>query len=296
MAIDIVKNLNTKPEEVNQRTAQSATDGASKMMQEKAGGQGTTTSSGKVNVMANLGVQQQEQQADSVVNQASQANQQLAQQQGQMNTEQEFQERVLSDQELIQHNAYSTQMQSLFQQYEQNMQGLDQSKVEFSSQLLAQSMRLQNQKYMDKLADIARKEDLQDDIAFSRKSADIARGREMTLLLNKLDFNRMKAIDEIDFRESIGMEDIESALAIAMTQEEDRRTAQNWDYFGQGVGAGATTYGTYQASGPNATAGDKKTGEAISKIGTQFGDAMGNVGDQQDNSSLNTLNKNLNSI
>ena len=296
MAIDIVKNLNTKPQEINQRTAQTATAGAQKMALEKAGAQGGASPTGRVNVAASLGEQQQEQMADNTVNQAAQANQQLAQQQGQMNAEQEFQERVLSDQELEVQNAYNLQMNSLFQQYEQNMQSLNQTQVEFSSQLLAQSMRLQNQKYMDELNDIARRENLQDDIAFATKSADIARGREMTLLLNRLDFNRMKAVDEIDFRESIGMEDIESALAIAMAQESDRRTAQNWQNFGTGVGAGATAYGTFKASGPNATAQDKKTGEMIGKIGTQFGQAIGQVGGQQDNSSLNSLNNNLNRI
>lgn len=237
MAIDIVKNLNTKPQDVNQRNAQTATAGAQKMALEKAGAQGGASPSGRINVAASLGEQQQEQVADNVVNQASKANQQLVQQQGQINTEQEFQERVLSDQELQVQNQYNLQMEGLFKNYERSRSELDQNKVDLDTQFLAQNMRLQNQKYIDELNDIARRERFDDDIKFQNKAADVARGYALNQMRDKLNWERIHKIKEIDFKESIGNEDIESALAIAMAQDDQRRTQQNWQNIGSATGA-----------------------------------------------------------
>ena len=244
--IDIVKNLNTKPQEINQRTAQSATAGAQKMVLEKEGAQGGAAPTGRVNVAARLGEQQQEQAADNTVNQAVKANQQQFEQQGQMNVEQEFQERVLSDEELQTQNTYNIQMQSLFDNYERSRAGLDQDKADFDTQMLAQNMRLQNTKYIDELNAIARRENFDNEIEFQNKAASVARGRSLELLNDRLDWERINKINEIDFNEEIGREDIENAMAVAMANDDMSRSRQNVQNIGNSIGAGAQAYATYK--------------------------------------------------
>ncbi len=245
MAIDIVKNLNTKPQEINQRTAQSATAGAQKMALEKAGAQGGAAPTGRVNVAARLGEQQQEQAADNTVNQAAKANQQQFEQQGQMNVEQEFQERVLSDEELQTQNTYNIQMQSLFDNYERSRAGLDQDKADFDTQMLAQSMRLQNTQYIDELNAIAKRENFDNEIAFQNKAAEVARGRSLGMLRDRLNWERINKINEIDFNEELGIEDIETAMAVAMTNDEIATNRQNMQNIGNTIGAGAQAYSTF---------------------------------------------------
>lgn len=273
MAIDIVNNLNTKPEEVNQRTAQSATDGAAKMMQEKAGGQGAANPSGKINVMANLGVQQQEQQADNNINQAVKANQQLTQQEGQMNAEQELNERVLSDQELQAQNAYNLQTEVLFNKFERSMQGLDQDRIDFDTQILAQNLRLQNTKYIDELNDIARRENLNDSVAFENKAARVARGRDLAMLQDRLDFERIEAFARQDFKEEIGNEDIEASLAIALSEDDEATTAQNWQNISTGIGGAADAGAAYFTA-----KGDKSSAKITKGIGKTLSNTAEGIG------------------
>lgn len=263
MAIDVIKNLNTKAP-TNNRTAQTASDGAAKMMQQKAGSQGQAVSSGKVNVMGNLGAQQQEQQADAVVNQAAQAQQNMAQAESNINEQQEFQERVLSDQELAQQNAYSLQTQTLYDNYARSMQSLDSDRADMNAKMLATNMRLQNQKYMDELDLIARREGLNDSIKFAEKATKIARGRDLDLLGDQLDWNRISSMKEIDFKESLGNEDIESALAIGLSQADDSRTRQNMGNIGTTFGSIAGAKSSYDAGVVNEASDlDRKNRQAF---------------------------------
>ena len=217
MAQSIVDNLNTQAP-VSQRTNQSATQAASKMAAEKAGGQGSSSApSGQVNVMAELAGDQAATQATANVDQAVDAQQGLANKEMQMEVQNEIAGRQLDEQELGVQNSYANQTEALMNNYNNSRKSLDSNRADFDGQMLAQNLRLQNTKYMDTLNDIARRENLEDEIAFKEKAAAIGRGNAYNLLKKNLDWKKAEAFASVDFKESIGNEDIEAALQIALS-------------------------------------------------------------------------------
>ena len=82
---------------------------------------------------------------------------------------------------------------------------------------------------MDTLNDIARRENLEDEIAFKEKAAAIGRGNAYNLLKKNLNWKKAEAFASIDFKEKIGNEDIEAALQIALSdigKEKNRAIGQ----------------------------------------------------------------------
>ena len=217
MATSIVDNLNTQAP-VSQRTNQSATQAASKMAAEQAGGQGSASApTGQVNVMAELAGDQAASQATANVNQAAEAQQGLVNKEMQMEVQQEIAGRQLDEQELGVQNAFANQTDALMNNYENSRKSLNNDRADFDGQMLAQNLRLQNTKYIDTLNDIARRDNLDDEIAFKEKAAAIGRGNALNLLKDQLDFERMEAFASQDFKEEIGVQDIENALSIALS-------------------------------------------------------------------------------
>ena len=265
MATSIVDNLNTQAP-VSQRTNQSATQAASKMAAEKAGGQGSSSApSGQVNVMAELAGDQAATQATANVNQAAEAQQGLANKEMQMEVQNEIAERQLDEQELGVQNAFANQTDALMNNYENSRKSLDSGRADFDGQMLAQNLRLQNTKYIDTLNDIARRDNLEDEIAFKEKAAAIGRGNAFNLLKDQLDFKRMEAFASIDFKEEIGNEDIESALKIALSDIDDQKTRQNWGMAGSAIGAAGSAYGSLASKPSDGSA------SGLEKIGNFFG-------------------------
>lgn len=241
--IDIVENLNTKPEEINQRTAQSATDGAAKMMNEKAGGQGQAAPSGKVNVMANLGVQQQEQQADATINKAVQANQQQFQQQSNIKVEEELMGRKWDEQELAVQQSYEQQFTALIDQFTQNEASLDNKRQSLNYEALAQSVRLQDKAYTDKLQIIMNKELLETGLTEQAITQQLAFGEELQALKDQADW-------KIDFeKERIDQEFIQSKEALHAAFKNGKamilsdQKAATWGAVSSMANTGAQAYG-----------------------------------------------------
>ena len=274
MAQNIVDNLNTQAP-VSQRTNQSATQAASKMAAEQAGGQGSASApTGQVNVMAELAGDQAASQATANVNRAAEAQQGLANKEMQMEVQQEIAERQLDEQELGVQNAFANQTDALMNNYENSRKSLDSNRADFDGQMLAQNLRLQNTKYIDTLNDIARRENLEDEMAFREKAAAIGRGNALNLLKDQMDFKRMEAFASQDFKEEIGMQDIENALSIALSDIDDQRSRQNAGMVGSALGAAGSAYGSLSQKQQVFDADGKATGiyeSGIDKIGKFFG-------------------------
>ena len=265
MAASIVDNLNTQAP-VSQRTNQSATQAASKMAAEKAGGQGTSSApSGQINVMAELAGDQAATQATANVDQAVDAQQGLANKEMQMEVQNEIAGRQLDEQELGVQNAFANQTDALMNNYENSRKSLDSGRADFDGQMLAQNLRLQNTQYVDKLNDIARRDNLEDEMAFKEKAAAIGRGNAFNLLKDQMDFKRMEAFASIDFKEEIGNEDIENALKIALTDIDDQQPRQNWGMAGNAVGAAGSAYGSLASKPSDGSA------SGLEEIGNFFG-------------------------
>lgn len=242
----IIDNLNTKSP-LNQRTAQSATQAASKMAAEKAGGSAPTTPTGQINVAAELNQSAAETQANQNIDQAAQAQQGLANQEMQQEVQQELAERQLNEQELAQQNSLANQTEALLNNYTNSQKSLDADRRDFNGQMLAQNLRLQNQKYMDELNDVARRENLDDEIAFAEKSKAIGRGNAFNQLRDQLDFERMEAMAKSDFQLEAGQQDIENALNIALSDINDAKTRQNWQMGANALGSAASAYGDFDS-------------------------------------------------
>ena len=239
--IDIVKNLNTKPEKVNQRTAQSATDGAAKMMQEKAGSQGRTGPSGKINVMANLGVQQQEQQAESNINQAVKQNQQQFQQQERLQEEQDLMGRRWSEEELKTQQIYDQQVTALLENFRENSQNINMQRDNVTTQALAQTMRLSDQAYVDKLNLIMEENLLKRGISEAELTQKLAYGEELEAISNQLDHQAEFEKERIDYEFIQSREALEEAFKQGKALTESRRREDQWNAFSNTVQAGIGT-------------------------------------------------------
>ena len=226
--IDIVENLNTKPEKVNQRTAQSATDGAAKMMQEKAGSQGQTGPSGKINVMANLGVQQQEQQADANINQAVKQNQQQFQQQERLQEEQDLMGRKWNEEELKTQQIYDQQVTALLENFRENSQNINMQRDNVTTQALAQTMRLSDQAYVDSLNLIMEENLLKRGISEAELTQSLAYGEELSALSDQLDHQAEFEKDRIDYEFIQSREALEEAFKQGKALTESRRRADQW--------------------------------------------------------------------
>ena len=206
--IDIVKNLNTKPQEINQRNAQTATAGAQKMALEKAGAQGGASPSGRVNVAASLGEQQQEQVANATVNKAVQANQQQFQQQANIQTEEELMGRKWDEQELALQQAYDQQFNALIDNFTENEANLDNKRQSLNNEAIAQTIRLQDKAYMDKLQILMNKELLEKGLTEQAITQQLAFGEELQTLKDQGDW-------KIEFeKERIDQEFLESKDAL----------------------------------------------------------------------------------
>ena len=226
--IDIVENLNTKPEKVNQRTAQSATDGAAKMMQEKAGSQGQTGPSGKINVMANLGVQQQEQQADANINQAVKQNQQQFQQQERLQEEQDLMGRKWNEEELKTQQIYDQQVTALLENFRENSQNINMQRDNVTTQALAQTMRLSDQAYVDKLNLIMEENLLKRGITEAELTQELAYGEELAAISDQLDYKAEFEKERIDYEFIQSKEALEEAFKQGKALTESRRRADQW--------------------------------------------------------------------
>lgn len=189
MAIDVINNLSTKPKQINNRDAQTATQGAEKLVQQKAGSQGAVQSTGKVNVMGNLGVQQQEQQAANTVNQADKVNRDLQQNQANMQADVENQERLMNEQELAIQNAYDQQVTALMDNMRQQQASLEGQINSVGLESLAQTLRQQDQLYIDKLRTTMEKDLLRKGISEAEMTEKLAFGDEFERLKEQSEWN-----------------------------------------------------------------------------------------------------------
>lgn len=245
--IDIIKNLNAKPE-TNQRTAQSASDGAAKMMQQKAGSQGQTGSSGKVNVMGNLGVQQQEQQADAMVNKAAQVNKQQFQQQNQMNEASETEAKVWDEQVLSQQNAYQRQFDMAYNNFANSKKQLGGKYNQLAAQTAATTLRLQNQEYVDKLNLTMQKELKEKQISEEQLTEQLAFGDEFERLKKQGEWKLEFESDKIDQEFMDSKEALQQAFKNGQTALESDREARMWGNISEGINTGVAGYQGYQAN------------------------------------------------
>lgn len=245
--IDIIENLNTKPE-TNQRTAQSASDGAAKMMQQKAGAQGQTGSSGKINVMGNLGVQQQEQQADAMVNKAAQVNKQQFQQQNQMNEANETEARVWDEQVLGQQNAYQRQFDTAYNNFANSKKQLGGKYNQMAAQTAATTLRLQNQEYVDKLNLTMQKELQSKRVTEEQLTEQIAFGQEFERLKKQGEWKLEFETDKIDREFMNSKEALEQAFKNGQTAIASDREAKMYGDIATGIETGASGYQNYQAN------------------------------------------------
>ena len=240
--IDIVENLNTKPETSN-RTAQSATEGAAKMMNEKAGGQGTVGPSGKVNVMANLGVQQQEQRADANINKAVQANQQQLQQQANLQTEEELMGRKWNEQELALQQAYDQQFNDLIDTFTENQANIANKKQSITNEALAQSIRLQDKAYMDRLQIAMNKELLETGLNEQQMTARLAFGEELQALKDQADWKIEFEKERIDQEFLQSKDALHAAFRNGKAMILSDQKAATWNAASSIVNTGTTAYG-----------------------------------------------------
>lgn len=157
----------------------------------------------------------------------------------------------------------------IFQNYQESIAELGLDKAAANLEQTAHVLAMSDQKYVDELKRVGTELRLQDELAFKREASSLAMQKNLEILEESFDMERLINADRREFQRAMANIDINTALQLA-DQAAKEASATNIIQGVTGVAQGAAKAGAFD----NLFAGDD-TGSDVSKSGSSVTDTLG---------------------
>jgi hypothetical protein len=116
--------------------------------------------------------------------------------------------------------------QDIFQEYSQAMDALEADKAAAELEQLGHLLAFSDKQYVDSIQRIAREQGMRDELEFKKQSQEIIMAAELSILGDKLNFERALNADDREFRREMAKMDLDSALRLAEIATKEANTVQ----------------------------------------------------------------------
>jgi hypothetical protein len=223
--------------------------------------------------MSNVGEQLANQQTQLQLQQVAQAEQQ-GQQQVQQQAEQVVKEEQLVQRDMTEQSArFMDQLMNdqlgVLQQFSKGEKQLNLKKDKARLEQIGFTLRLNNDKYINKLQEEGFRARLDNEAVFEEELARSIFAEELDLFRDNLDFRAMMGASDRDFQEQVASMDLNSAIELANASAQSAASQQMWSGIGTMVSGGVGAYGASSGAQPTTQQNWQAKMDAAPTLNTQ---------------------------
>ena len=268
--LDIVNKRQSSLSPVTQPLGPSQTSQLQQLSQATSG-RAPTQSTGPR--MSNVGEQLANQQTQLQLQQVAQAEQQ-GQQQVQQQAEQVVKEEQLVQRDMTEQSArFMDQLMNdqlgVLQQFSKGEKQLNLKKDKARLEQIGFTLRLNNDKYINKLQEEGFRARLDNEAVFEEELARSIFAEELDLFRDNLDFRAMMGASDRDFQEQVASMDLNSAIELANASAQSAASQQMWSGIGTMVSGGVGAYGASSGAQPTTQQNWQAKMDAAPTLNTQ---------------------------
>lgn len=132
--------------------------------------------------------------------------------------------------------------QDMFSYYLREQKGLDAERAEAQLDQIASMMALSDRQYVDTITRVAEEQNLRDELAFRAETNEIVLGKNLELLKDRINFDRMLNQDAREFAEEMANISLDEALKIADQAAKEAAWINTSKGVSKGISSGIEAY------------------------------------------------------